>query len=104
MPFKTLALSLFLALPVLADPVRPYVVAFNTPSGLPADVDKMVADAGGTIVERIPEIAGIGVLSSNPNFASAMSANSSVKAADLATTTSLFPQLDANLTGGSSTN
>jgi len=68
-----------------------YVVAFNQPNGLPANVQKMVADAGGTIVERLPEIGGIGVESANPNFAAALSSNPSVKAVDLATEISLKP-------------
>ncbi|MCA1828062.1 MAG: S8 family serine peptidase [Myxococcales bacterium] len=81
---------LLLALPAAADPAH-YVVAFNSPNSLPNNVDQMVANAGGTIVERIPEIGGIGVLSSNPNFVAAISANASVKAADLATEVSLAP-------------
>ena len=44
-----------------------YVIAFHQQNGLPANVDKMVADAGGTIVERLPELGGIGVESTNPN-------------------------------------
>src|SRR5438067_272104 len=68
-----------------------YVVAFNQPSGLPNNVDQMVAAAGGQIVARIPEIGGIGVISSSPNFVSAISSNSSVKAADVASETSLDP-------------
>ena len=46
-----------------------FTVAFNNTSSLPANVDQLVKDAGGTIVERLPEIGGIGVESSNPNFA-----------------------------------
>jgi lantibiotic leader peptide-processing serine protease len=57
-----------------------YTVAFSNPSALPANVDQMVAAAGGTIVERIPQIGGIGVTSTDPNFAAAMGANASVKA------------------------
>jgi subtilisin family serine protease len=45
-------------------------------------VDKLVADAGGTIVERLPEIGGIGVVSSNPDFAAAMGKGASVYSAD----------------------
>jgi lantibiotic leader peptide-processing serine protease len=90
-----LALSVIAAaavsLPASAAFAAHYVIAFNQPSGLPNNVDKMVAAAGGTIVERIPEIGGIGVESSNPNFASAMSSNASVKAVGLATETSLAP-------------
>ena len=70
-----------------------YVVAFHQPNGLPANVDKIVADAGGTIVERLAEIGGIGVESSNPNFVANIKANANVKAADTATETSLEPTL-----------
>src|SRR2546421_11162736 len=45
-----------------------YIVAFNQQSSLPTNVDQMVANAGGTITVRLPEIGGIGVSSSNPNF------------------------------------
>lgn len=61
-----------------------YVVAFNQPNGLPNNVDKLIADAGGTIAERIPEIGGVGVLSDNPDFLAKVKANAQVKAADLA--------------------
>src|SRR5438067_4732149 len=70
-----------------------YVVAFNQTSGLPNNVDQLVAAAGGTITERIPEIGGIGVESDNANFASMIARNSSVKAADVATEVSLKPTL-----------
>src|SRR3954468_20127151 len=60
-----------------------YTVAFNTPNALPANVDQIVKNAGGTIVERISEIGGIGVESSNPNFAPDIAKNNSVKAADV---------------------
>ncbi|HZT93618.1 MAG TPA: S8 family serine peptidase [Gaiellaceae bacterium] len=66
-----------------------YSVAFNNPNGLPANVDQIVAKAGGTIMTRIPEIGGIGVQSSNPNFVSAIQADNSVKAAGVAVATSI---------------
>jgi lantibiotic leader peptide-processing serine protease len=78
-----------------------YAVAFNQPNGLPKDVDKLIADAGGTIVERLPEIGGVGVTSDNPNFLNNVLKNSSVKAADVATKTSLDPtwsKLDLGIT------
>src|SRR5579871_6325213 len=59
-----------------------YTVAFNQTSGLPSDVDSLVSAAGGTITVRIPEIGGIGVSSSNPNFAAQMAQSSEVKSAD----------------------
>ncbi len=74
-----------------------YTVAFTNPSGLPANVNDIVADAGGTIVDRIPEIGGIGVQSSNPNFVSAIQANSKVKAAGVAVATSI-PENNSGVT------
>ena len=63
-----------------AGPSTVYSIAFNGPSGLPANVDALVAAAGGTVTTRLPEIGGIGVTSTNPNFAAALGKNSSVKA------------------------
>lgn len=60
---------------------KTWTVAFRG-KGLPNNVDKLVADAGGTIVTRIPEIAAIGVSSANPNFGTAMESKPSVFAAD----------------------
>lgn len=57
-----------------------YTVAFSNPNGLPADVDAMVAAAGGTITVRLPEIGGIGVTSTSRDFAAALGRNASVKA------------------------
>ena len=71
-----------------------YTVAFKQKSGLPGNVDKLVADAGGTIVERLPEIGGIGVVSSNPDFASAMGKGASVQSADLSAEASIPTGLD----------
>ena len=75
-----------------AAPVRgaTYTVAFSNGS-LPANVDKLVADAGGTIIVRLPQIGGIGVVSSNPGFAAKMSASASVAAAQKSARTSLPP-------------
>jgi len=67
-----------------------YTVAFAS-SSLPANVDQLVAAAGGTIVVRLPEIGGLGVLSSNPSFAATMSASGSVAAADTSVHTSVPP-------------
>jgi subtilisin family serine protease len=61
-------------------PSAMYTVAFANGS-LPANVDRLVAAAGGTIVVRIPEIGGIGVTSANPTFAARMSASAAVASA-----------------------
>src|SRR5437868_11481392 len=92
MPSRTIALFLFALAAAEAGPAAAdtYVVAFNQQS-LPANVDKLVADAGGTIVLSVPQIGGIAVESSNPNFLSAISAVSGVHSADFATQTSLAP-------------
>jgi subtilisin family serine protease len=50
--------------------------------GLPKNVDQLIADAGGTIVTRIPEIGAIGVSSAKPDFGAAVKSNSGVLAAD----------------------
>jgi subtilisin family serine protease len=75
-----------------------YTIAFKQKSGLPGNVDKLVADAGGTIVERLPEIGGIGVVSSNPDFAAAMGKGASVYSADLSAEASVPVDLDAGIT------
>jgi subtilisin family serine protease len=71
-----------------------YTVAFSNPNGLPANVDQLVANAGGTITTRIPEIGGIGVSSDNPNFASVMGANASVKAVGQSVVASIGPTME----------
>lgn len=81
-----------------------YSVAFNNASGLPANVDQIVANAGGTIVTRIPQIGGIGVESANPNFISAIQADSSVKAAGVAVTTSIPESNGVTADAGSDNN
>src|SRR4051812_21885602 len=63
-----------------AGPSTAYSIAFTGASGLPANVDSLVAAAGGTVTARLPEIGGVGVTSTNPGFAAAMGRNSSVKA------------------------
>jgi subtilisin family serine protease len=71
-----------------------WVVAFQQNDGLPSNVDSMVSAAGGTIVTKIPEIGGIAVSSSNPNFIAAIKANKQVKSADIATATQLIDPVD----------
>jgi hypothetical protein len=88
-----------------AGPATDYTIAFSNPNGLPADVDALVAAAGGTVTQRLPEIGGIGVTSTNPDFAAAMGRNSSVKAVAKSAQTSLIDPVDAAATGpGSGSN
>lgn len=74
---------------------KTYSVAFASGS-LPSNVDQLVASAGGTVVVRIPEIGGIGVVSANPGFATAMSASATVSAAEASVQTKLPPMLPAS--------
>jgi lantibiotic leader peptide-processing serine protease len=84
--------------------LRQFTVAFTQQSGLPANVEQMVAAAGGKITARVPEIGGIGVESDNANFAADIAKNSSVRAADLSATTGLIDPVveDAGNNGGTS--
>src|SRR5689334_10398171 len=95
---SVLAVLAAVALPAAAAPQH-YSVAFTSTSSLPSNVDKIIADAGGTIVERLPEIGGVGVVSSNPNFLTNLAKESTVKAADVATETSLDPTWNRADTG-----
>jgi subtilisin family serine protease len=90
----------------VAEGPQTWVVAFSNSNALPKDADAIVANAGGAVLLRLPEIGGMAVTSSDPNFGANIAANSSVKAADLATATTLIdpPQvLDASDNGGTVT-
>src|SRR5256885_17061546 len=80
-----------------AQQTQHWAVAFHQNS-LPANVDRVVANAGGTITVRLPEIGGIGVDSTDPNFGAKMSKDSSVKAVDIATVTTLIDPTEPGLT------
>jgi subtilisin family serine protease len=73
-----------------------YTVAFSS-NALPGNVDKLVADAGGTIVVRLPQIGGIGVVSSSPSFAAKMSSSASVAASQKSARTALPPLASTKL-------
>lgn len=75
--------------PAAATP-QTWVVAFQNANSLPDNVDSIVANAGGQILVKVPEIGGIAVTSSNPNFGANIVANVQVKAADVATPTALI--------------
>jgi subtilisin family serine protease len=75
-----LVLSAGIAVPTRAtvlssSPNGRWVVVFNQPNGLPANVDRIVADAGGTVTVRLSEIGAIGVRSDNPDFAANIAGN-----------------------------
>ena len=55
-----------------------WVVIFHSQSSMPSNVDKRVADAGGTILAQLPEVGAVAATSNNPNFAADMSRDSSV--------------------------
>ena len=110
--FFGLALVLLLTLPfllpatpTLASPVQ-WVVVFNQPTGLPQNVDNMVANAGGTITVRLPEIGAIAATSSNANFAATMARNPLVYAVGEDVVQQLIPEdpgfepADADNNGG----
>ncbi len=109
--FLTLAASVFAMVALTAAggaaggsaPVQ-YTIAFNQQSGLPANVDQMVAAAGGKITTRVPEIGGIGVVSDNPNFAAEIAKDASVKAADVSATTGLIDPVADDATAQDSGN
>jgi subtilisin family serine protease len=79
-----------------------WVIAFQNANGLPDNVDTVVANAGGKVLVKIPEIGGLAATSSNPNFGANMVANVQVKTADVATKTQLIDPVDP--TEQSSTN
>src|SRR4051812_16369669 len=106
MALGRLILALFAAVALPAAAATHYTVVFHQQS-IPADADKIVSAAGGTIVERLPEIGGLGVVSDNPGFSAALNASSAVRAADVSIQVSIDPTLsraDEGVTGAGSTN
>ena len=85
-----LALSTFLAVAAngaartdaVAQQATRYVVAFGQPNSLPPNADRLVADAGGTIVARSPQIGAVLAESANPAFAATLEGLSAVRAVD----------------------
>jgi len=75
---------------------KTWVVAFKG-NGLPANVDRLVAQAGGTIVTRVPEIGGLAATSADPNFGANIKGSSGVLAADFSTETKLIDPIAADV-------
>jgi subtilisin family serine protease len=57
-----------------------YVIVFNSPSGFPRNVEQLVANAGGVIANRLPEIGSLEATSSAPDFAAKVATSSQVRA------------------------
>jgi lantibiotic leader peptide-processing serine protease len=71
-----------------------WAVVFNS-NDLPADVDALVTNAGGTITERIPQIGAVRVQSTDSMFASRMAATSGVRAVSADLDFQLVPEDNA---------
>ncbi|SCC04432.1 Subtilase family protein [Fictibacillus enclensis] len=59
-----------------------YLIAYNQ-SSLPKTYQTDIKNAGGVVINAIPEIGGLEVRSSNPNFLSNLKSNSSIIAANV---------------------
>jgi lantibiotic leader peptide-processing serine protease len=68
-----------------------WAVVFNQ-SALPADVDALVASAGGTVTERIPQVGAVRAQSNDPAFGSRMAAASGVRAVSPDVEVQLIPE------------
>jgi len=99
--FSAFALPLLCGSMLFGQDSKTYVVAFQQQS-LPANVDQLVANSGGKMVAKLPEIGGIEVESSDPNFITNIAKDASVRAADEATPTRLIDPVaqDAADNGG----
>ena len=64
----------------LAREAKRWIVVFNQPNGLPNNVERMIADAGGAITTQVAQIGAVGVTSSDPDFATKLAAQPQVKA------------------------
>jgi subtilisin family serine protease len=59
---------------------KSWVVVFNQPHGLPPNVERIVAAAGGRILTAVPEIGALAAASDDPNFAAAIARAPQVQA------------------------
>ena len=57
-----------------------YVVAFGQPNGLPANAERLVAQAGGSVVARSPAIGAVLAESASSEFAERLAASDQVRA------------------------
>lgn len=63
-------------------PTKSYLIAYNQ-SSLPKTYQTDIKNAGGVVINAIPEIGGLEVRSSNPNFLSNLKSNASIIAANV---------------------
>ncbi|WP_042462095.1 S8 family serine peptidase [Neobacillus dielmonensis] len=63
-------------------PAKTYLIAYKQ-SSLPKTYQQDINKAGGEVINAIPEIGGLEVRSSNPNFLSNLKSNSSISAANV---------------------
>jgi len=68
-----------------------WAVIFNQ-SELPADVDALVGNAGGTVTERIPQVGAVRAESADPAFGSRMAATAGVRAVSPDVEVQLIPE------------
>ncbi len=102
---------LLAAIPVSAMPVgngvtREWVIVFNQPNGLPQNVDSLVANAGGAVTARLPQVGAIAATSGDLAFAATLACNPQVQAISENVVQRLIPEdqgldaLDADNNGG----
>jgi subtilisin family serine protease len=77
-----LSLSSFNLQASATSPTKSYLIAYNQ-SSLPNTYQIDIKNAGGEVINDIPEIGGLEVRSSNPNFLSNLKSNSSIIAANV---------------------
>ncbi len=77
-----LSLSSFNLHTSATSPVKSYLIAYNQ-SSLPKTYQTDIKNAGGEVINAIPEIGGLEVRSSNPNFLNNLKSNSSILAANV---------------------
>jgi len=87
-PLLVLALAFSLAVaasptsaaPTSSDTTTEWAVVFTKKDGLPSNVDSIIANAGGTITERLPQIGAVVATSSDPNFATRATRSPDIRA------------------------
>jgi subtilisin family serine protease len=71
---------------------RRWIVVFNQPQGLPADVDGIVRGAGGTVTVRLPQIGAVGARSDAPDFAVRLARHPAIRSVSQDVPMQLIPE------------